>query len=626
MNYYIRKHFFLFLLCLIAGVGKTLAQKDIDYKVNIIKKIAAELTYPNVMQKSETFVIGLIGDYTATEDFSKSIGNSSIRGKRIEVKQITSASDINNQLFPIIYRTENTSLSFAAVARAISSKPMILITEQTGLAEKGSDFNLVKIEGKVWRYEINPDKIVSKGIRPPDALVQRAIRNVGTIKNIEDVNIKPEPPKIVEKIVYKEDETKTKEWEEKYRKSQEEKKKLETATESQERAILKGSQSALELKSKLDTMTNIVQIRNLALEQADKANKAEIDRIHAETESKRKEDEAKQQQQIANTRIFMLALVGIILLVSTIALLTFIASRRRKKIIDQLEVAKNSLAQSNQALDSQNQQLEFQKKEIEEQKNALVESNQKITDSIRYAQTIQNAMLPSKQELAEMFKSHFVIYIPKDIVSGDFYWASKREEGTFIAVADCTGHGVPGAFLSTVGNDILNELIIDQRIIEPNEILSHLHTGIFERLKQGESQNKDGMDICLCRIIEKEDDYCEITFAGAKRPVFYSQDGVIDQVKGDSKYLGGIQEEAPTFTNHVITLRKGERLYLTSDGYPDTPNKEKRKFGTTKFIELMQEVHKKDLATQYEIFMKRWEDHKGLAEIRDDTTIIAVEL
>lgn len=632
-----KKYFFVFIVCILyICVGKAVAQKDIDFKVNLVKKFVSELTFPNTVVKDNIFTIAIVDNNGTTADaFTNSLGNTTIKGLKVNIKRITNVSEIT--LFPIVYYTENASMPASAIARAVGKKPMIFLTETEGSIATGSDVNFVK-KGGSWRYEINSDAIRKKRINPSETFVQKAVSDTGTITGGADITAPDNRPKPViqdEKLLarIKELEGENGRLSQKIREKEE--KEAEEARQREKRKT-----DLNNLKNELDNMTDIADVRKRALEEAGKAKeeaeKAEqerINRIKAENDAKDKEREAKRQKEIDNQRLYMIGLAGIIAVISTIAILSVIASRRRKKIIDQLEIARNELSKNNAQLDMQNKEilaqrneLDVQNKEIMAQKDELADKNLKITDSIRYAETIQMAMLPSRSELSQIFKSYFVMYEPKDIVSGDFYWATKREEGIFVAVADCTGHGVPGAFLSTVGNDILNELIKDRRVHEPNQILTNLHTGIFERLRQGETNNQDGMDICLCRIVEKDDDYCEIVFAGAKRPIFYSDAGEIRQLKGDSKYLGGIKEEPPSFTNQVVTLKKGEILYLTTDGYPDTPNTEKRKFGSGKFQELMQEVYSLDLPTQHKIFMERWREHKGKAELRDDTTILAIEL
>ncbi len=601
------------------------AQTLMDSKVNLIKKIAIGITFPQNVTKGEEFTIGIVASQTTTDAFILSMGSQTIKDKRVKIKQITSVSEINAFLYPIIYLTEDTPLSIGSVFNAIGAKPTLLITEKIGFAEKGSDVNLVQ-KGTAWRYEINTSSIYKKKLFATDAFLTKAVADYAATSG------KPsEETPTKEKIIYlpdKEGQKTIADLQERLRIADAVKIEDERIANEKTKKVVEGSRELASLRIQVDTITSLVGLRNLAVEKGEKAleeqakaEAAKLNQLKAENEAKEKGLKAKADQEIANSRIFLIGLAGILAVISAITILTFIANQRRKKIIYQLEITKNSLSESNQQLDTQNKEIQTQKSELE------VKSG-KIMDSIRYAMTIQTAMLPSKTDFEGAFSAHFIMYEPKDIVSGDFYWLMQQEEKTFIAVADCTGHGVPGAFLSTVGNDILNEIVKDMRVFEPNEILSNLHEGIYSRLNQGESQNKDGMDICLCRISKQLDGKSEVVFAGAKRPIYYSEEGTIKTMKGDSKYIGGIQAEAPLFINNVLHLKKGERIYLTTDGYADTPNPEKRKFGSGKFHELIQELHTQDvdLPTQYTVFMERWLTHRNEAEIRDDLTVLAFEL
>lgn len=256
------------------------------------------------------------------------------------------------------------------------------------------------------------------------------------------------------------------------------------------------------------------------------------------------------------------------------------------------------------------------------------DKNQDITDSLRYAQTIQHAILPSKEALEDVFAAHFLMFLPKDIVSGDFYWMSRKKETTYLAVVDCTGHGVPGAFMSMIGSELLNELVNTPKIKGPAAILSKLDQLIYRSLNQGESKNTDGMDVCLCKIVKDESGY-EITFAGAKRPLFYTDQGELKELKGDRKHIGGIFQKigvAKDFNDRVIRLKKGDRLYLTTDGYVDQASPNRKKIGTKKFRQLLEEKQELEMPRQGDFFTGYLAKHQKGINQRDDITILGVEL
>ena len=216
---------------------------------------------------------------------------------------------------------------------------------------------------------------------------------------------------------------------------------------------------------------------------------------------------------------------------------------------------------------------------IKEANEIINTANIKIMDSLRYAKTIQEAILPEYEDLKRYFADFFVIFKPTDIVSGDFYWFAKMQkehsteiECLMLAVADCTGHGVPGAFMSMVGNTLLNEIVNQKRITEPSRILRMMNRGIQRALKQEVTLNNDGIDGAICRI-EKWGEQFKIVYSGAKVPIFYWQDGKITELKADRFSIGGSrQKHEKEFTEQVIFLKAHDILYLCSDGLYDQNN------------------------------------------------------
>ncbi len=263
---------------------------------------------------------------------------------------------------------------------------------------------------------------------------------------------------------------------------------------------------------------------------------------------------------------------------------------------------------------------------VKERTIELHEKNKRITDSIRYAQTIQDAILPAKKTLRELFTEHFVIYRPKDIVSGDFYWVTHVENYTFAAAVDCTGHGVPGAFMSMVGNTLLTDIVGVKRVFDPAKILEMLHEGVRAALHQKDSDNTDGMDVALCRI-ERQENWVEVTYAGAKRPLYYTSNGEIEKLKGDNLSIGGIvKKKEYVFTNQKAVLLAEDVIYLTSDGLIDQANPDKKKFGSTKFESLLKQFHERPFKEQKEILSNQLDQHQLDAEQRDDITVLALRL
>jgi len=265
-----------------------------------------------------------------------------------------------------------------------------------------------------------------------------------------------------------------------------------------------------------------------------------------------------------------------------------------------------------------------------------------ITMSINYAQRIQNSMLPHQSGLAQFIPDSFILFKPKDIVSGDFYWIYNTETGEavneldvdsiqpfvqhqrsskiIIAAVDCTGHGVPGAFMSMIGFNLLNT-IVSKDIHEPHLILSELNKGVHHALQQHRTENKDGMDMAICSIdkINKT-----IEFAGAKNPMIVIKNGELEVIKGDKDAIGGSQGGANrTYTKHTITIDQPTTIYLLSDGYEDQfGGPEGKKFMIKTLRELLLKIHQEPFEQQKEILNQTIEAWKGRTEKQIDDILL----
>lgn len=295
-----------------------------------------------------------------------------------------------------------------------------------------------------------------------------------------------------------------------------------------------------------------------------------------------------------------------------------------RQSMEELKITQNELNEKNQAI------IEFKEEEAEKAqlKAREIESkNQLITASIQYAQNIQRAILPSEDVIKQYVQDMFVIYLPKDIVSGDFYWFSHLDGKTFLAAVDCTGHGVPGAFMSIIGNTLLNEIVNVQKILDPNKILELLHQGVRTKLRQNESSNYDGMDLVICRLETLSSEKVKLVFAGAKRPLFYYHKEQLGELKGDRKSIGGWQKEVHrTFTQQALILDRGDYLYLTTDGLTDNPNPKRKKFGVKRLKSLFTDNTQRPLREVKLRILGDLVTHQDQAEQRDDITVLGIKL
>jgi serine phosphatase RsbU (regulator of sigma subunit) len=257
--------------------------------------------------------------------------------------------------------------------------------------------------------------------------------------------------------------------------------------------------------------------------------------------------------------------------------------------------------------------------EIEAQK-------QEITSSIEYASRIQKAMLPIEDHFRNTFSDHFIFFKPRDIVSGDFYWIGEDENHVFFTVADCTGHGVPGAFMSTMGISTLNEIITNKRDLQANTVLNLLRDKTKNSLHQTgkEGEAADGMDVAFC-ILHKNKKTLE--FSGAYNPMFIFQGGEFKEYKADRMPIGIYYGEKESFTNYKINVKKGDEIYIFSDGLADQfggPYGTKYKKSNLK--KLLSEIHNKTMAEQRQIIENVFEKWKGTNDQIDDITIIGVRI
>ncbi|HVA97258.1 MAG TPA: SpoIIE family protein phosphatase, partial [Bacteroidia bacterium] len=279
---------------------------------------------------------------------------------------------------------------------------------------------------------------------------------------------------------------------------------------------------------------------------------------------------------------------------------------------------------------NQNEELEKQvsqrTSELVLQKKKTEEKNKNITDSIQYAKKIQEAMLPEISAIQQFLPNSFVLFQPRDIVSGDFYWFCDLPDNTIlIAVADCTGHGVPGAFMSMIGHTLLDEIVKEKKITSPALILHELHTSIRIALKQSQGESRDGMDITLCKINTQNR---KVEYAGAMRPIWvYNQQGELNEIKANKQAIGGIDTTQKTFTNHELELNVNDTIYLSTDGYADQfGGKEGKKMMVKNFKNLLSEIVSMPFENQQQKLAESFKTWKVNNEQVDDVLVVGIKL
>lgn len=348
-----------------------------------------------------------------------------------------------------------------------------------------------------------------------------------------------------------------------------------------------------------DSLDKVVNQRDLAEMQT----RFETIAQERELELMNKEREV-QDQVLKRQKLLKNFLIAVAILVLLMALLIYSRYRTKQK--------------ANEDLDRKN-------KEIASQKNVVEEKNEEITSSIAYAKRIQDAILPTLDEIGKTLPNSFIFYKPKAIVSGDFYWHATLGNKVFVAAVDCTGHGVPGAFMSMIGNDLLNQIVNIERKDSPDVILNNLHKDVQIALKQkhGVSENHDGMDIALVAIdLEKE----LLEFASANRYLYLYSNGELREFKGDHLNIGGIMhEDSRNYAMETAKLKKGDMIYLFSDGITDQFGGAKgKKFGYKQLKEKLGELCSEPVAEQKKQFEKTMSEWMTDQDQIDDFLLIGI--
>jgi serine phosphatase RsbU (regulator of sigma subunit) len=375
------------------------------------------------------------------------------------------------------------------------------------------------------------------------------------------------------------------------------------------------SQTRLSLLSEMQARFN--------MESKERENKLQKQLIEALNEQRRNQTldiESKEKYLWVQTLV-ILAFIGISILIGVLAILLY-RSRRESNL-------------ANAQLTQQNREINRQKLELEKKSEQLIQTYIKITDSIRYAETIQKSILPSETKMQEILRDYFVISRAKEVVSGDFYWVNKIGEQTFVAVVDCTGHGVSGGFMTMIGHTLLNEIITQQSIYSPALVLENLNFDLANIIQR---QNQDiaiGMEVGLCRIepLPENPQKVKITYAGAKRPLLSIKlngslptEEAITELRGDREPIGFASITERTYQNQELIVDKGTVIYLASDGFADQANPQNKRLGSPKLKEVLLVNSLKDLKEQKQSLEELLKSHQQNASQRDDITIMGIKV
>ena len=311
---------------------------------------------------------------------------------------------------------------------------------------------------------------------------------------------------------------------------------------------------------------------------------------------------------------------------------------------EKLEAEKKKVDEKVKKLWNQSMAIHKEKEKINEIKIEIESKHREVIDSVNYAKRIQEAILPSLKEISECFPDSFVLFKPKNIVSGDFYWFSHKDGKKIIASIDCTGHGVPGAFMSVIGNTLLNQIVNEKGITDPAEILVLLNKGVNQSLHQTKtgSESRDGMDAAICcfefpdppigftqdiHVDEAVAGVVKLYYAGANRSLYHIKNNLLEETKADKFPIGGLEyNELKKFTTHTFQLEKNDSIYISTDGFADQFGKKNKKLKTTKFKEILLSIQDKSMQEQnsyLDSFIENWRENM---EQTDDILVIGIRV
>jgi len=365
---------------------------------------------------------------------------------------------------------------------------------------------------------------------------------------------------------------------------------------------------------------------------ADMQIRYETERIEKEKEWLNKENwlqelEIEQQKEKLNKqKLIIFTSVVILLIISLFLSLLKRQNSKIRKANELLALSNAEIIQQKEEIESQRDEIEAQRDLATQQKDQIEKQNIRITDSIEYASRIQSAVLPPAEYIESILPEHFIYYKPRDIVSGDFYWLTKKNNLTVIAAVDCTGHGVPGAFMSMLGVALLNEIVGEDDLSDASVILQKLKENIIKSLHQTGDPDEaaDGMDIALGII---DFDKKIMRFAGANNPLYIIRNNELNEIKADKLPLGIHFIENEPFTNHEIILESNDIIYFFSDGYVDQfGGKDNRKLLARNFKKVLLNICDETMQRQSELLDEHINNWKGNWKQIDDMLIIGVKI
>jgi serine phosphatase RsbU (regulator of sigma subunit) len=591
----------------------------------IFDLVAKYVNYGPGFADSSNFKIGvLIGDY----DLISEMGNLAKTRNRIQDKPVLIMGFRRLETMAhtqVLYVNKNSGFDLEKVKAKIAGKQTMLVTE--GYEFRESMINFIVVDGKP-QYDINEDYIKKEGMSVPQTLLFTAIKTKEDWQNLFDIaskeiEVQKETIKLqLETIdIQKKEILKQKALLDSL--DMEIVAKEKTLNEKQRvlnRQFVQINKQQGEISVQKQTI--VVQQKEVQIQKDTLSNQKEkitlqISRMNEQLK-KIEEQESKikvQLETLEKQKLILYFVLFALLLVSFLGYYIYRGYKIKKE-------ANIKLEEKNRTISLQKDEIEKQRDLAAAQRDQIAYQKKHITDSIMYAKRIQTALIPSLELFSDKLE-HFVLYKPLAIVSGDFYWVSSQGNLQVIISADCTGHGVPGAFMSMLGVTMLNEIVSGKHIMMPDQIIENLRSGIIKALKQvaEEDSIKDGMDIAVCVV---DFDKNILWYAGANNPLYLVRGGELIHYRAD-KMPVAIHYRMEPFTLHRIDLQKGDAFYIFSDGYSDQfGGPKQKKFMSMQLKETLVSMAGKPMLQQGERLNEIFEEWRGDTPQVDDVTLIGV--
>jgi serine phosphatase RsbU (regulator of sigma subunit) len=547
-----------------------------------------------------------------------------IQDKPVEIVKFNTESQISYT--QVLYVNKASGYNLNKVKAAIEKHQTLLMTE--GYEFRESMINFMGVEGEMPKYGVNEDMINKAGMKVNSNMLAQAIKTKEDWENLfgkaseqiiiqrdtirqqlEMINIQRAEilhQKALLDSLDKEIATKEKTLNEKQK-----------ILENQFVQISKQKGEISVQKQTIIIQQNEVQVQKDTLARQKGKITIQLERIDQQLKRISEQDSKikVQLEAIEKQRLVLYFVLFALLLVSFLGYYIYRGYKIKKE-------ANTKLEEKNRTISAQKDEIEKQRDLAAAQRDQISYQKRHIEDSIMYAKRIQTALIPSLELFSDKLE-HFVLYKPLAIVSGDFYWVSAQANPQVIISADCTGHGVPGAFMSMLGVTLLNEIIIGKHILMPDQIIENLRQGIIKSLKQvaEEDSIKDGMDIAVCVV---DFDKNILWYAGANSPLYLVRGGELTHYRAD-KMPVAIHYRMEPFTLHKIDLQKGDAFYIFSDGYADQfGGPKQRKFMSMQLRETLVAMAGMPMLQQGERLNKIFEEWRGDSPQIDDVTLIGV--